>query len=164
VHFEFDADRSYCEDLLCCDGEGISQYAELFDFRSPLKKRHEFQALYSRHLSRLLARFGERCMLHIAPDCNVDSGLEIDHVIPLSSNALNKRLRSGATSRSPDGRLKKVPTQSFGSNHPHNLVLACHNCNSLKKNAFPDGVILRRVLREIKDAYQRAGRHGDAAP
>jgi 5-methylcytosine-specific restriction endonuclease McrA len=32
---------------------------------------------------------------------------------------------------------KKVPAQSFGSNHMDNLVLACEKCNREKFNQLP---------------------------
>lgn len=94
----------------------------------------------------LLQRFGETCLLGISENCNVKNGLVVDHLIPLSSNKLNKQLRSARASRSADGKLSKAPTLSYGSNHPRNLILACQKCNSRKMNGFLDAGTIRRLL------------------
>lgn len=70
-----------------------------------------------------------------------NSPLVLDHFIPLSSNTLNKLLRK---LWAKPGR--KVPTQSFGSNHPDNLVLACQRCNAYKKQRVPDRALVLRVI------------------
>jgi 5-methylcytosine-specific restriction endonuclease McrA len=54
---------------------------------------------------------------------------QLDHLIPLSSNELNKRLRA-----LPRVGKAKVARQSFGSNHADNLILACKRCNAFKKH------------------------------
>ena len=41
---------------------------------------------------------------------------------------------------------KKVLTQSFGSNHKNNLILACKNCNLHKKHRMEKEVI-QKVLK-----------------
>ena len=74
-------------------------------------------------LAELEKHFGHRCMLQYAC-CDMHSGTQVDHLIPLSSNKLNKELRQ---LKAVAG--KKVVTQSIGSNHINNLVLACRNCN-----------------------------------
>ncbi|MBK6989183.1 MAG: hypothetical protein IPH33_13745 [Bacteroidetes bacterium] len=61
--------------------------------------------------------------------CDISSGIVIDHLIPLSTNQLNKSLRKLAPVKG-----KKVATQSFGSNHIDNLVIACASCNNHKKH------------------------------
>lgn len=61
-------------------------------------------------------------------------------MIPLASNVLNKELRG---IKGQGG--KKTPSQSFGSNHPSNFVLACRRCNALKKNRMPMKETLERV-------------------
>ena len=68
---------------------------------------------------------------------------------PERSNKLNKQLRGAGTSRLAGGELKKAPTQSFGSNHERNLVLACHNCNSLKQNGFLEAGLFQQVLSQL---------------
>lgn len=146
MNFEYPEDRLRFEQLLCDKDEDLSNYAELFDFRPPQEKRREFDRARPRVLRELLERHGEVCMLRYAPDCDVANGLCVDHLIPLSSSKLNKELRQLGTSRSADGKLRKASTQSFGSNHPNNLVLACANCNSLKQNKLLPREILRRVL------------------
>jgi 5-methylcytosine-specific restriction endonuclease McrA len=156
MEFHYEADREFFRQRLCEGSEELSRYAELFDFRPPRQKRAEFDRYRSTYLAALIERFGRCCMLQIAPDCNVASGLNIDHIIPLSSNVLNKLLRSARTSRDKNGRLKKALTQSIGSNHRRNLVLACHNCNSMKKNRLLDSGVLRRVLSHVALAEQAA--------
>jgi len=59
----------------------------------------------------------------------LNSSFAIDHIIPLSTNKLNKELRKV---KPLPGR--KVLTQSFGSNHINNLILACSKCNGYKKH------------------------------
>jgi len=73
------------------------------------------------------------CQLNLSNDCLGNQKLQVEHLIPLSSNKLNKRLRKRIA---PPG--KKVPTQSLGSNHISNLVLACEKCNRMKKHRLPD--------------------------
>ena len=64
----------------------------------------------------------------------------VDHMIPLSSNVLNK-------SRGvPRVLPKKVATQSFGSNDQTYFLLACSACNGFKFNRFERDLILK-VLR-----------------
>lgn len=79
-------------------------------------------------------------MLQFPDFCEGNETLEVDHLIPLSSNVLNKTLRHLKAAKG-----KKVQTQSFGSNHPDNLILACTRCNAFKKNRMPDAGLLVRV-------------------
>lgn len=144
--FQHRDDQRFFEDLLCEAGEDLSLYADLFDFRSPGEKRKEFIRSRAAILSALENRFGKSCMLQFAPDCDVASGISLDHLIPLSSNKLNRVLRNVGTSRTLEGRLKKAPSQSFGSNGPRNVVLACNNCNSFKKHKLLDRSAIKRVL------------------
>lgn len=146
IAFEFEADRQFFTQLLCAEGESLDDYAELFDFDPPAAKRAEFARIRNDILQRRLAELGETCQLRLNERCDTSSGLTIDHVIPLSSNNLNKALRAMGTSRTPEGRLIKTPTQSFGSNHPRNLILACASCNGHKKNRILDRDTLRRIL------------------
>jgi 5-methylcytosine-specific restriction endonuclease McrA len=41
---------------------------------------------------------------------------------------------------------EKVLAQSFGSNHPNNLILACERCNNYKKHRFLSREQLKRIL------------------
>ena len=125
-------------------------YEDLFDFRPSDVKRREFRRILDAHLRNLFVRFGHVCFLQFAPDCAIGSGVTVDHLIPLSSNRLNKRLRGMKTSRLPDGRLRKVPSQSFGSNDPRNLVLACKNCNSFKMDKLLNKERMRVALSRFR--------------
>ena len=147
VIFEYPEDRRRFEELLCDPGEEFSAYDDLFDFRPPAKKRREFDRCRDQKLEELVERYGRVCLLAYAKDCDVSSGLCVDHLIPISSSKLNKELRGTGTSRTLEGKLRKAPTQSFGSNKPRNLVLACVNCNSLKMNRILPREVLKRVLR-----------------
>lgn len=151
-HFTYEQDRAYFEQLLCEPDETIEDYADLFDLdRSPNAKRFEFARLSGRRLQELRELLGDVCQLTYAPGCDPRSGLVVDHLIPLSSNKLNKESRHIPTSRQ-DGKLREAPTQSFGSNQPRNLVLACTSCNSLKQNRFLERQKLRSVLQSLADA------------
>lgn len=46
---------------------------------------------------------------------------------------------------------KKVPSQSYGSNEPCNLILACLRCNGHKKNLLLAKEHLRAVLARIAE-------------
>lgn len=141
--------------LLCEPGEDFAKYANLFDSRPPAEKRAEFRRIRRKVLEELIEQVGS-CMLAIAEDCSGSSELCVDHLIPLSSNRLQKA-KGARTCRDESGRLHKARTESFGSNHQRNLILACHNCNSLKQNAFLEKAILRRIL-ALQD--QRTARTG----
>lgn len=73
--------------------------------------------------------------------CDINSGFCVDHLIPLSSNKLNKELRKQLAEKG-----KKVKTQSFGSNLIDNLVIACNNCNNYKKHRILESRIIIAVL------------------
>jgi hypothetical protein len=40
----------------------------------------------------------------------------------------------------------KVEPQSFGSNHPRNLTLACRRCNGFKKHRILSAEVLKRLI------------------
>lgn len=147
--FEYEADRQFFKQLLCKDGEELALYADLFDFRPAHLKRREFGRLRAQRLRDLQRVLGSVCLLYFAPDCSVRSGLTVDHLIPLSSNVLNKGLRGVRTSRTADGALRKVPSQTLGSNNPRNLILACCNCNSFKKDRLPDKDTIKYALEQV---------------
>lgn len=145
--FDHPEDRIFFSDLLCEEGESIEKYALLFDFRDVTKKRREFQAARLSLFENLRTKHGSLCMLHCTKACTEGRGvLTIDHLIPLSSNKLNKELRCIV----PLLR-RKVPTQSIGSNHTANLVLACATCNGEKKHRILDRAEFRRLLAVTSD-------------
>lgn len=128
--FEYPEDKKFYANLLT-DGDEqklVDDYAEYFDFRAPEVKRREFNKLRKSILPILLKRDNGKCQLHF-DDCEEDQHLVVDHLIPLSSNKLNRKLRGERTTNG-----KKPKTQSFGSNHLKNLVIACEHCNSWKKH------------------------------
>ena len=92
-------------------------------------------------LKELIKKYGENCQLQIHHECSVVRKFEPDHLIPLSTNELNKKLRN--MKRTSSG---KVPAQSFGSNHPKNLILSCSRCNAHKKHKFLNKELLRKIL------------------
>ena len=104
--------------------------SDRFDFSEPGEKRAVFNRI-RKHIFREMTKEGRtQCELHLVKDCN-NENLVIDHIIPLSTNELNKHLRNMAV---PVG--KKIPSQSFGSNHPSNFLVACEKCNGFKKHRF----------------------------
>jgi hypothetical protein len=110
-----------------------TEFSEQFDFRDPAIKRLEFNKIRKRVLAELIEKHGEVCHWHLHLDCSKAKIWELDHTIPLSTNELNKRLR-----RMVSVSNRKVPSQSFGSNHPKNLVLSCKRCSAFKKHRiFP---------------------------
>ena len=104
----------------------------LFDFRNPIEKRNEYRQIRKNILAEKIKEHGIICQLSYQGVCDLSSGITLDHVIPLSSNILNKALRGMKTNKG-----KKVPSESYGSNHPHNLILACMACNAHKKHRMP---------------------------
>jgi 5-methylcytosine-specific restriction endonuclease McrA len=142
MNFESREDAQYFENLLCESGEDLSKYESLFDFRTPSVKRREFGRERARLCAALLIQYGQVCQLRYSDKCNIASGIVLDHLIPLSSNKLNKELRH--VSAFPG---RKVASQSFGSNHANNLILACCNCNNHKKHRLLTREQLKPLLR-----------------
>jgi 5-methylcytosine-specific restriction endonuclease McrA len=132
LSFEFPEDEQYFAKVLAGgDVLKLSQfYGHLFDFRSVEVKSWEFKDLYIQLKGLLMERLGSECQLKLLPQCS--GGIVVDHLIPRASNVLNKELRG--LSANPG---EKVPSQSFGSNHIDNLVLACEACNRKKFNQLP---------------------------
>jgi len=131
MEFEHPEDREFFANLLSGgNSERLEkEYADLFDFRHPAIKRWEFDKTSKKVLKELLEKYGEVCQLKLHPDCSKEKVWQTDHVIPLSTNELNKKLRHmGRTGK------EKVLAQSFGSNHPRNLILSCKRCNAFKKH------------------------------
>jgi len=149
LKFEYTEDCKFFEHLLCEAGQTLEQFSDLFDFRPPKEKRNEYTRIRQTRMDELIKLLGNHCMLRYATDCDSSGGLVLDHLIPLSSNKLNKQLRGIGTLRTGDGKLKKALTQSFGSNGHRNLILACHNCNSLKQNGFLSAEMMRPLIKAI---------------
>lgn len=128
--FEYPEDREFFISLLNSSEEKFDEeYGDLFDFRHQAIKRWEYDKSSKKILDDLLEKYGEVCQLQLHPDCSKEKVWQVDHIIPLASNELNKKLRNIER----DGS-EKVPAQSFGSNHPRNLTLACKRCNAFKKH------------------------------
>lgn len=139
--FQFPEDELYFQHYLCDNGESLHRYESLFDFRSPAIKRAEFNSRRTLLLKSLREKFKDQCQLRFEGICDEQSGWAVDHLIPLSSNKLNKSIRQ--MSAAPG---KKVLTQSFGSNHPDNLILSCARCNNRKKHSFLPRERIKRLL------------------
>jgi len=133
--FEFYEDKVFFANLLCWGNikNLEKRYGQCFDFRDPAVKRREFNNIRNEVFKNLIKINGKKCQLNLSPKCD-DKNLVVDHFIPLSSNELNKKIRKIMHKKS-----KKIPSQSFGSNHPSNLILACSKCNSFKKHRFIKG-------------------------
>ena len=131
MQFQYPEDREFFLTLLACGNEKKfeTEFSDYFDFRHPAIKRWEFDKIHKKILADLLEKYGEVCQLRVHPDCSTVAIWESDHIIPLSTNELNKKLRHMGRSGS-----EKVPAQSFGSNHHKNLTLACKRCNAFKKH------------------------------
>jgi len=142
IPFEYETDRKFFSDLLCEEAERVEKYLPLFDFRPPNEKRKEFNRVRDELLGQLVLLYGHVCLLGFEELCDLDSGIAVDHLIPLSSNKLNKEIR-----RREAEKGRKVVTQSFGSNNIENLIVACCNCNNHKKHRFLDKIHLRAILK-----------------
>jgi hypothetical protein len=128
MQFEYVEDRKFFADLLAGGDETRldSEFSDYFDFRDPAIKRLEFNEIRKRVLVELIEKHGEVCHWH---------------PIPLSTNELNKRLR-----RMVRVSNRKVPSQSFGSNHPKNLVLSANSATRLKNIGYFRSRTSRRSL------------------
>lgn len=148
MNFQHPEDQAYFEQLLTGADPTLSihHFASLFDFRDPVIKRKEFNRIRDSVFSTLVDRYGLVCKLQLDV-CDPESGFAVDHLIPLSTNKLNKMLRSITPLKG-----KKVPAQSFGSNHLDNLVIACNRCNNRKKHRLLERERLMRILIE-KDVF-----------
>ena len=143
IPFEYLEDQKYYEDLLLHETHNnINNFASMFDFRPPEIKRKEFNKNRKRILEALRQKHGMNCMLKF-DCCDIHSGITVDHLIPISSNKLNKELRNLKPEKG-----KKVKTQSFGSNHLDNLIIACSNCNNHKKHRILDHEKMAFILKE----------------
>ena len=140
MNFEFPEDQLFFEQLLCSSKQSLDHFTQLFNFSPPNTKRVNFNSIREARLRELILKHGNICMLNLGV-CDLKSGLTVDHLIPLSSNILNKTLRKIKAEK-----RKKVPSQSLGSNNMENLVLACSKCNGHKKHRFLEREKLREIL------------------
>ncbi len=124
--FQYPEDEHFFSFLL---GED-TLFTDRFDFSEPTEKRRIFDGLKKQAMDETIRQGRTRCELQLVQDCD-SKKLVLDHIIPLSSNELNKHSRKMIAPRG-----KKVPTQSFGSNHPSNFLVACEKCNNFKKHRF----------------------------
>ena len=145
--FDYPEDNDHFDGVLQDIG-GVDTYSHLFDFRDPDLKRKEFNSIRDAVFAGLKRRYGKGCQLRCHDDC-CGVGTVVDHLIPLSSNVLNKTLRGMRATTD-----KKAPTQSFGSNHEDNFVLACRRCNAFKQSKIPTADLINSIarLREQKAA------------
>lgn len=146
LNFEYPEDKQFFIDLLA-DGNGQkfdTDFREYFDFEHHALKRWRFNKIRKKVLKELIEKYGENCQLKIHPECSKIRKFEPDHLIPLYTNELNKKIRHMERTSS-----EKVPGQSFGSNHPRNLVLACSRCNAYKKHRILEREILERILSKL---------------
>lgn len=158
MQFEYPEDREFFAQLLTSGDEKKleEEFADYFDFRHPAIKRWEFNKTKKEALDALAQKHDGKCQLRIHPDCSKDGKFEPDHIIPLSTNELNKKLR-----RLTRTAKEKVIAQSFGSNDLKNLTLACKRCNALKKHRIilPHGLFssdnLQFVGRRVEDEVFR---------
>jgi hypothetical protein len=144
INFEYLEDREYFANLLANkDIEKLeSDFSELFDFENPAIKREKFNKISKKVLKELLDKYGNECQLKIHEDCSKVNKFEPDHIVPLSSNELNKKIRGMVMFSS-----EKVKRQSFGSNNIKNFTLACKRCNAFKKNKFFEKDLYERLLK-----------------
>ena len=141
IRFEYPEDRKYFEKLLLTkEKSSLEDFKTFFDFRSSAIKRSEFNKCRRDILYQLINQNDEKCMLALEC-CDPSSGITIDHLIPLSTNKLNKGLRHMKPVKG-----KKVRSQSFGSNHLDNLIIACKKCNGRKKHGFLSRESLLKIL------------------
>jgi len=139
LNFDFSEDRDFFQDLFDSIG-GVDKFEDLFDFADPSEKRKAFSSIRNQVYEELVAEHGDVCMLKYHADCS-DKAEQVDHLIPLSSNNLNKSIRK---IKGLNG--KKTPTQSFGSNNRRNFVISCARCNAAKKNNLPSKNLIQRLL------------------
>lgn len=131
LKFQYPEDKKFFVDLLANGDKNRfdNDFKGHFDFRDPKIKRREFNSARGDVFRRLISKYGKKCKLRIHPDCSKVDKFDVDHHIPLSTNELNKKLRNMKRVG-----IRKVPSQSFGSNSIQNLTIACSRCNAYKKH------------------------------
>jgi 5-methylcytosine-specific restriction endonuclease McrA len=131
IKFEFLEDRTFFEKLFCQENETIELYKNYFDFRLPSIKKEEFSAIKEELAEKLIPLAKDHCALSFHHVCDTDSGMAIDHFIPLSSSELNRHIRKMKSSG-----YKVIPSQSFGSNKEENIIVVCKNCYKQRNHKF----------------------------
>ncbi|MBP6858987.1 MAG: hypothetical protein KBC33_04145 [Candidatus Pacebacteria bacterium] len=145
MEFEYPEDREFFANLLA---EGNvekleTQFSDLFDFRHHAIKRWEFNKTKKKILTDLIERYNGTCQLRIHPKCSTTNIWHPDHIIPLASAELHRKLRH--LKNNPDG--SKPESANYGSNHPRNFTLACDKCNSRKKHRILESEVLLGLLK-----------------
>jgi hypothetical protein len=144
-HFEFPEDREFFANLLTGgDVSKLSKFKDCFDFRSKEVKRKEFALMRDHLFKELVKKNGYRCAFRISPKCTPDKNLQLDHIIPIATNELNKKLRK---IRGKNG--KKTVPQFFGSNYIGNLALLCEECNRAKRHFFLDPEAYKIIFKNV---------------
>jgi len=142
VHsFQETYETQYFTKLLCQGEEELSRFSDLFDSRPLAVKRAEFNRLVKAIRLELLKSRGNQCELQIAGVCIGNVDLQVDHLIPLATNVVNKLNGVKAVNGC------KVKSHSYGSNHMANLGLACRACNAHKKHRILSAEEMRRILK-----------------
>jgi 5-methylcytosine-specific restriction endonuclease McrA len=139
--FKFKEDLDFFLNLFSISIDQIDSIKAFFDFRDPETKRKEFNNIRQTILRELIKKYGSKCSLAYENLCDEKSGLTIDHIIPLKSNELNKKLRELKGNAG-----KKAKSESYGSNNIENLAIVCSNCNGHKKHKFLEKEKLNSLL------------------
>ena len=116
IQFEHPEDRKFFIDRLAGGDEQKfeAEFLNCFDFREPAIKRKEFKALRTKAFRDLREKHGETCQLRIHADCSKDKRWEVDHIIPLATNELNKKPETWLAAH----RLKFPPRASAPTTRP----------------------------------------------
>jgi 5-methylcytosine-specific restriction endonuclease McrA len=118
-------------------------FTSLFDFSDPIDKRKAFNKIKKTIYEDLMLKQQGKCYLAFDSICDTSKGYQIDHIIPLSTNILNKHLRNIKSVLTN----KKVQTESYGSNHNNNLILTCKACNQNKKHRILNHEVYQKIFR-----------------
>lgn len=137
MKFKFKEDEIFFIDLLNEDFKW-----DYFDFSEPKEKRKKFNKNRNSILEKLISENGQKCQLNYIDICDESTGFVVDHIIPLSTNVLNKKLRN----QKPVDKNHKVQSESYGSNNYCNLIIACNKCNAYKKNKILDDHTLKKLI------------------
>ncbi len=132
MEFRYLEDKKYFADILC-GGDIVrleNEYKDYFDFRPASIKRKEFNFKIKKLFPIVFKRAKGICQI-----CNIAKGKEVDHIIPIASNQLNKKFRKMKPIIA-NGNFKKVLAENYGSNNLINLQLVCKSCNRKKWHNF----------------------------
>jgi 5-methylcytosine-specific restriction endonuclease McrA len=141
MNFKYKEDEIFFKNLLNFLDEDI--FTSLFDFSDTIDKRKAFNKIKKTIYEDLMLKQQGKCYLAFDSICDTSKEYQIDHIIPLSTNILNKHLRN-ITSVSSN---KKVQTESYGSNHSNNLILTCKACNQHKKHRILEKEDYQEIFR-----------------